>query len=135
MTGSASEERVNGAMLFAYSWPLFYSLPEVSSSKTDWENAIFVKFIYVTICDLHGHRRSQVMVQNESLYMTSYLWIIVTIGLSLTVTVIYLVTIFVTMVIIFKDFFGKFLHSIMLFLVLNWPKPTSWIILVFTWSL
>ena len=31
------------------------------------------KFIYVTICDLHGHRRSQVMVQNESLYMNSYL--------------------------------------------------------------
>ena len=29
--------------------------------------------IYVTICDLHGHRRSQVMVRNESLYMSSYL--------------------------------------------------------------
>ena len=33
----------------------------------------FVKFIYVTICDLHGHHRSQVMVRNESLYMSSYL--------------------------------------------------------------
>ena len=29
--------------------------------------------MYVTICDLHGHRRSQVMVRNESLYMSSYL--------------------------------------------------------------
>ena len=33
----------------------------------------FVKFMYVTICDLHGHRRSQAMVQNERLYMSSYL--------------------------------------------------------------
>ena len=33
----------------------------------------FVKFMYVTICDLHSHRRSQVMVRNESLYMSSYL--------------------------------------------------------------
>ena len=30
--------------------------------------------MYVTIGDLHDHRRSQVMVQNESLYMSSYLW-------------------------------------------------------------
>ena len=44
------------------------------------------KIIYVTICDLHGHRRSQVMVRNESLYMSSCLWIIVTIGLSGTFT-------------------------------------------------
>ena len=29
--------------------------------------------MYVTICDLHGHRRSQVMARNESLYMSSYL--------------------------------------------------------------
>ena len=29
--------------------------------------------MYVTICDLHGHRRSQVMVRNESLYISSYL--------------------------------------------------------------
>ena len=42
--------------------------------------------IYVTICDLHGHRRSQVMVRNESLYMSPYLWMIVTIALSRTVT-------------------------------------------------
>ena len=33
----------------------------------------FVKFMYLTICDLHGHRRSQVMVRNERLYMSSYL--------------------------------------------------------------
>ena len=46
----------------------------------------FVKLMYVTICDLHGHRRTQGMVQNERLYMNSYLWIIVTIGLSVTVT-------------------------------------------------
>ena len=46
----------------------------------------FVKFMYVTICDFHGHRRSQVMVRNERLYMSSYLWIIVTIDLSSTVT-------------------------------------------------
>ena len=40
----------------------------------------------VTISDLHGHRRSQVMVQNERQYISSYLGIIVTIGLSGTVT-------------------------------------------------
>ena len=40
----------------------------------------------VTICDLHGHLRSQVMVQNERQYISSYLGIIVTIGLSGTVT-------------------------------------------------
>ena len=33
----------------------------------------FVKLMYVTICDLHGQRRSQVMVRNERLYMSSYL--------------------------------------------------------------
>ena len=52
------------------------------AQKTDFENAFFVKFMYVTICDLHGHRRSQVLVRNERLYMSSYLRIIVTIGLS-----------------------------------------------------
>ena len=63
----------NGTMLFAYYLQYFWSLHEVSNSKTNLENAFFVKFMYVTICDLHGHRRSQVMVQNESLYMSSYL--------------------------------------------------------------
>ena len=33
----------------------------------------FVKLMYVTICDLHGQRRTQVMVRNERLYMSSYL--------------------------------------------------------------
>ena len=52
-------------MLFAYCLQFFWSLHEVSSSKTNLENAFFVKFMYITICDLHGHRRSQVMVRNE----------------------------------------------------------------------
>ena len=43
------------------------------AKKLTEKNAFFVKFSYVTICDLHGHRRSQVMVRNESLYMSSYL--------------------------------------------------------------
>ena len=42
VTGSASEEHGNGAMLFEYCWPLYQSLHEVSSSKTDVENAFFV---------------------------------------------------------------------------------------------
>ena len=29
--------------------------------------------MYVAICDLHGHRRSQVMVRNERLYMASWI--------------------------------------------------------------
>ena len=62
-------------------------LHEVSSSRTDLENAFFsVKFMYMTICDLHSHRRSQFIVRNERLCMSSYLWIIVTIDLSGTVT-------------------------------------------------
>ena len=50
-----------------------HTVYEVSSSKINLENAFFVKFMYMTICDLHGHRRSQVMVRNERLYMSSYL--------------------------------------------------------------
>ena len=49
---------------------LFWFLHEDTSSKTDLENVFFVKFMYVTICDLHGHCRSQVMVGNERLYMS-----------------------------------------------------------------
>ena len=53
---------------------LYYrSLHEVSSSKSDRENAFLVKFMIVTFCDLQGHRRSQVMVRIERLYMSSYL--------------------------------------------------------------
>ena len=33
----------------------------------------FVGFLNVTICDLHVHRRSQVMVQNERQCISSYL--------------------------------------------------------------
>ena len=29
---------------------------------------VFVKLMYVTICNLHGHRRSQVVVGTERLY-------------------------------------------------------------------
>ena len=29
----------------------------------------FIKFMYVTFCDLQGHRRSQVMVRIERLYI------------------------------------------------------------------
>ena len=50
------------------------------------ENAFFVIFMNVTICVLHGHRRSQVMVRNERQYMSSYIRIIVTLGLSGTIT-------------------------------------------------
>ena len=55
-------------MLFAFRWPLYLSLHEVSSSKTYWKNTFFVKLMYVTICDLHGQRRSQVMLRNERLF-------------------------------------------------------------------
>ena len=47
---------------------IILSLHEVSSSKTYWKNTFFVKLMYVTICDLHGHRRSQVMLRNERLF-------------------------------------------------------------------
>ena len=62
----------------------------------------------VTICDLHGQPRSQVMVQNERQYISSYLGIIVTIGLSGTVTEIQTCNIFVTMVTFLKDVFHLF---------------------------
>ena len=64
--------------------------------------------MYVTICDFHGHRRSQVMVQNERQYISSYLQKIVTIGLSGTVTEIQTCNIFVTMVTFLKDVFCPF---------------------------
>ena len=81
--------RGNDTILFAYCIQFFWSLHEVSSSKTNLENAFFVKFMYMTICDLHGHRRSHVMVRNERLYMSSYLRIIVTIALSGTLLKIF----------------------------------------------
>ena len=78
-------EARNGTMLFAFGWPLYFSLHEVSSSKTYWENTFFVKLMYVTICDLHGHRRSQSCCEMKGC-LRSYLSIIATIGLSVTVT-------------------------------------------------
>ena len=51
----------------------YFSLYMKSLAQKLTEKMFFVKFSYVTICDLHGHRRSQVMVRNESLYMSSYL--------------------------------------------------------------
>ena len=43
------------------------------AQKLSDELPFLEKFVYVTFCDLHGHRSSQVMVRNERLYMTSYL--------------------------------------------------------------
>ena len=52
----------------------YFSLYMKSPAQKLTEKMRFSKIImYVTICDLHGHRRSQVMVRNESLYMSSYL--------------------------------------------------------------
>ena len=68
MTGSASKKLGNRDSLFAYCWQLFESLHEVSGSITELRKYVFVKLMYVTICDLHGHRRSQVVVGTERLY-------------------------------------------------------------------
>ena len=52
----------------------YFSLYMKSLAQKLTEKMCFSQIImYVTICDLHGHRRSQVMVRNESLYMSSYL--------------------------------------------------------------
>ena len=52
----------------------YFSLYMKSLAQKLTEKMRFSQIImYVTICDLHGHRRSQVMVRNESLYMSSYL--------------------------------------------------------------
>ena len=47
---------------------IIFIFTRVSSSKTYWKNTFFLKLMYVTICDLHGHRRSQVMLRNERLF-------------------------------------------------------------------
>ena len=74
VTGSESGEDGNGAILCAYSLPLFCSQPEVSSQKlTDKMPGFFVNSDYMTFCDLQGHWRSDALVQNERLYMNSYL--------------------------------------------------------------
>ena len=52
----------------------YFSLYMKSLAQKLTEKMRFSQIImYVTICDLHGHRRSQVMVRNESLYMSSCL--------------------------------------------------------------
>ena len=52
----------------------YFSLYMKSLAQNLTEKMRFSQIImYVAICDLHGHRRSQVMVRNESLYMSSYL--------------------------------------------------------------
>ena len=42
------------------------------AQKLSDELRFFGKFMYVTFCELHGHHRSQVMVQNGRLYISSY---------------------------------------------------------------
>ena len=68
MTGSASKKLGNRDSLFAYllaiirvfTWSLWLN---------NWlRKYVFVKLMYVTICDLNGHRRSQVVVGTERLY-------------------------------------------------------------------
>ena len=52
----------------------YFSLYMKSLAQKLTEKMRFSQIImYVTVCDLHGHRRSQVMVRNESLCMISYL--------------------------------------------------------------
>ena len=52
----------------------YFGLYKKSLAQKLTETMFFlVKFMYVTICDLHGHRRSQFIVRNERLYMSSYL--------------------------------------------------------------
>ena len=68
MTGSASKKLGNHDSLFClllaiirvFTWSLWLN---------NWlRKYVFVKLMYVTICDLHGHRRSQVVVGTERLY-------------------------------------------------------------------
>ena len=70
MTGSALEDGGNSDMFGNY-FSLY--MKSLTGSITDWENTFYVQLMYVTICDLHGQRRSQVMLRNERLYMSSYL--------------------------------------------------------------
>ena len=52
----------------------YFSLYMKSLAQKLTEKMRFSQIImYVTVCDLHGHRRSQVMVRNKSLCMSSYL--------------------------------------------------------------
>ena len=52
----------------------YFSLYMKSLAQKLTEKMRFSQIImYVSVCDLHGHSRSQVMVRNESLCMSSYL--------------------------------------------------------------
>ena len=58
----------------SYTFRHYFSLYVKSLAlKLTKKMRFFVIFMNVTICNLHGHRRSQVMVQNERQYISSYL--------------------------------------------------------------
>ena len=58
----------------SYTFRHYFSLYVKSLAlKLTKKMRFFVIFMNVTICDLQGHRRSQVMVQNERQYISSYL--------------------------------------------------------------
>ena len=67
MTGSASKKLGNRDSLLPTVGN--YSSLYMKSLLNNWlRKYVFVKLMYVTICDLHGHRRSQVVVGTERLY-------------------------------------------------------------------
>ena len=58
----------------SYTFRLYFSLYMKSLAvKLTKKMRFFIIFMNDTICDLHDHRRSQVMVQNERQYISSYL--------------------------------------------------------------
>ena len=60
----ALKRRLTVCLLLAIIWVFTWSL-----WLNNWlRKYVFVKLMYVTICDLHGHRRSQVVVGTERLY-------------------------------------------------------------------
>ena len=62
------------AQCCSYTFRHYFSLYVKSLAlKLTKKMRFFVIFMNVTICDLHGHHRSQVMVQNERQYISSYL--------------------------------------------------------------
>ena len=110
--GYIFEKCFSPKFLFAYCWPFFkLYLSQVSSSKTDWENVFFVKFMYVTICKIH---------------VCDNLW---------PSRSPQTCKIFVTMVTFLKDVFHPFLWKNISFLWFGSFEIKSGISLVFTWSL
>ena len=58
----------------SYTFPHYFSLYVKSLAlKLNKKMRFFIIFMNVTICDLQGHRRSQVMLQNERQYISSCL--------------------------------------------------------------